>query len=126
MPRAKRGFKARRRRKKILKLARGMYASRRTTYSVAKRAVFKALKYAYIHRRTKKREFRALWITRINAACRSYGIPYNKFINGLKLANVGLNRKSLADMTINDPEGFEALVAKIKDTLEAKEKRINV
>jgi len=125
MLRAKRGFKARRRRKKILKLARGMYASRRTTYSVAKRAVFKALKYAYIHRRTKKREFRALWITRINAACRSFGIPYNKFINGLKLANVGLNRKSLADMAINDPTGFEAVVAKVRAALDAKEKAAN-
>lgn len=125
MPRAKRGFKARRRRKKILKLARGMYASRRTTYSVAKRAVFKALKYAYIHRRTKKREFRALWITRINAACRAYGIPYNKFINGLKLANVALDRKSLSDMAINDPTGFEAVIAKVKAALETKEKKVN-
>lgn len=125
MPRAKRGFKARRRRKKILKLARGMYASRRTTYSVAKRAVFKALKYAYIHRRTKKREFRALWITRINAACRSYGIPYNKFINGLKLANVALDRKSLSDMAVNDPAGFEAVIAKVKAALEAKGKKVN-
>ncbi|MCX7965337.1 MAG: 50S ribosomal protein L20 [Syntrophorhabdaceae bacterium] len=125
MPRAKRGFKARRRRKKILKLAKGMYASRRTTYSVAKRAVFKALKYAYIHRRTKKREFRALWITRINAACRSYGIPYNRFINGLKLANVALDRKSLADMAVNDQAGFEAVITKVKAALDAKEKRGN-
>ncbi|HOJ71622.1 MAG TPA: 50S ribosomal protein L20 [Syntrophorhabdaceae bacterium] len=125
MPRAKRGVKARRRRKKILKLARGMYASRRTTYSVAKRAVFKALKYAYIHRRTRKREFRALWITRINAACRSYGLSYSRFINGLKLANVGLDRKSLADMAVNDPSGFEAVISRVKAAIQEKSKTYN-
>ncbi|MBP8625836.1 MAG: 50S ribosomal protein L20 [Syntrophorhabdales bacterium] len=125
MPRAKRGVKARRRRKKILKLARGMYASRRATYSVAKRAVFKALKYAYIHRRTKKREFRALWITRINAACRAYGISYSRFINGLRLANVALDRKSLAEMAVNDPSGFEAVIARAKSAIQEKPKTYN-
>ena len=114
MPRAKRGVKARRRRKKILKLARGMNASRRTTYSVAKRAVFKALSYSYRDRRLKKRDFRSLWIARINAACRAYGIPYSRFINGLKAANISLNRKLLADMAVNDPTGFENVVAKVK------------
>jgi len=117
MSRAKRGVKARRRRKKILKLARGMNASRRTTYSVAKRAVFKALSYAYRDRRQRKREFRALWITRINAACRFYGIPYSRFINGLKVANISLNRKSLADMAVNDPSGFENVVSKVKQVM---------
>jgi large subunit ribosomal protein L20 len=117
MPRAKRGVKARRRRKKILKLARGMNASRRTTYSVAKRAVFKALTYAYRDRRQKKRDFRSLWIARINAACRSYGIPYNRFINGLKAANISLNRKSLAEMAVNDPSGFENVVTKVKQVM---------
>ena len=117
MARAKRGVKAIRRRKKILKLARGMNASRRTTYSVAKRAVFKALSYAYRDRRQRKREFRALWITRINAACRFYGIPYSRFINGLKVANISLNRKSLADMAVNDPSGFENVVSKVKQVM---------
>ena len=106
MPRAKRGTKARARRKKILKLARGMYESRRTTYSVAKRAVFRALKYAYSGRKQRKRDFRSLWIARINAACRPYGITYSRFIHGLKTANIDLNRKSLADMAVNDPSGF--------------------
>ena len=117
MPRAKRGFKARRRRKKILKLAKGMYASRRTTYSVAKRAVFKALSYAYRDRRQRKRDFRTLWIARINAACRVYGIPYSRFINGLKSANINLNRKSLADMAVNDPAGFESVILKVKEVM---------
>ncbi len=114
MPRAKRGFKARQRRKKIFKLARGMTQRRKNVYSVAKRSVFKALKYAYIGRKERKRDFRALWIVRINAACRSFGIPYSRFINGLKVANIGLNRKSLADMAVNDPAGFEQVVAKVK------------
>lgn len=120
MARAKRGVKARRRRKKILKLARGMYESRRTTYSVAKRAVFKALKYAYSGRKQKKREYRALWIVRINAACRPYGISYSRFINGLKTANIDLNRKSLADMAVNDPTGFEHVVRKVKEVMVAQ------
>ncbi|MCX8023206.1 MAG: 50S ribosomal protein L20 [Syntrophorhabdaceae bacterium] len=117
MPRAKRGFKARRRRKKILKLAKGMYASRRTTYSVAKRAVFKSLSYAYKDRRLEKRDFRSLWIVRINAACRAHGLSYSRFINGLKIANIGLNRKSLAEMAAKDPIGFEAVIAKVKQVL---------
>jgi large subunit ribosomal protein L20 len=117
MPRAKRGVKARRRRKKILKLAKGMYASRRTTYSVAKRSVFKALAYSYRDRRQKKRDFRTLWIARINAACRVYGIPYSRFINGLKAANINLNRKSLADMAVNDPAGFENVIVKVKEMM---------
>ncbi len=115
MPRAKRGVKARRRRKKILKLARGMYDARHSHYSVAKRSVFKALKHTYAHRKERKADFRALWIARINAACRPYGISYSRFINGLKVANIGLNRKSLADMAINDPTGFESVIAKVKE-----------
>ncbi|MCX5801966.1 MAG: 50S ribosomal protein L20 [Proteobacteria bacterium] len=115
MPRAKRGVKARRRRKKILKLARGMYASRRSTYTMAKRTVFKALKYAYTGRKQRKRDFRSLWIVRINAACRAYGIPYSRFMNGLKTANITLNRKTLADMAVNDPSGFENVIAKVKE-----------
>jgi large subunit ribosomal protein L20 len=115
MPRAKRGFKARRRRNKILSLARGMYGIRSSAYSIAKRTVFKALKYAFAGRKQKKRDFRSLWITRINAACRSYGIPYSRFINGLNVAHIALNRKSLADMAVNDPAGFENIVLKVKE-----------
>ena len=114
MPRVKRGFKARQRRKKILKLAKGMTQRRKNVFSVAKRSVFKALKYAYIGRKERKRDFRSLWIVRINAACRSCGIPYNRFINGLRVANIALNRKSLADMAVNDPAGFEQVVSKVK------------
>jgi len=120
MPRAKRGFKARRRRKKILSLARGMYDRRRSAYSIAKRTVFKALKYAYAGRKQKKRDFRSLWITRINAACRSNGISYSRFMNGLTVANITLNRKSLADMAINDPAGFEHIVSKVKSATYAR------
>ncbi|HOW54227.1 MAG TPA: 50S ribosomal protein L20 [Syntrophorhabdaceae bacterium] len=117
MPRAKRGFKARQRRKKIFKLAKGMTARRKNVYSVAKRSVFKALKNAYSGRKERKRDFRSLWIVRINAACRSYGIPYNRFMNGLKVANIALNRKSLADMAVNDPAAFEQVVAKVKEVV---------
>ncbi|MHB8110698.1 MAG: 50S ribosomal protein L20 [Syntrophorhabdaceae bacterium] len=114
MPRAKRGYKARQRRKKIFKLAKGMTQRRKNVYSVAKRSVFKALKYAYMGRKERKRDFRALWIVRINAACRSLGIPYSRFINGLKVANITLNRKILADMAVNDPAGFEQVVTNVK------------
>lgn len=117
MPRAKRGFKARQRRKKIFKLAKGMTARRKNVYSVAKRSVYKALKYAYTGRKERKRDFRSLWIVRINAACRAYGIPYNRFINGLKVANIALNRKSLADMAVNDPVGFEQVVARVRSVV---------
>ncbi len=110
MPRAKRGFKARRRRKKILSLARGMYDRRRSAYSIAKRSVYKAMKYSFIGRKQKKRDFRSLWITRINAACRSQGISYSRFMNGLTVANITLNRKSLADMAINDLQASKILL----------------
>ena len=117
MSRAKRGFKARRRRKKLLKLASGMVARRNNVYSVAKRSVFKALKNAYSGRKERKRDFRSLWIVRINAACRAYGIPYNRFINGLKSANIILNRKILADMAVNDPTGFEQVITKVREVI---------
>jgi len=94
-----------------------MYASIRTTYSVAKRAVFKALSYSYRDRRQRKRDFRVLWIARINAACRVYGISYSRFINGLKTANINLNRKLLADMAVKDPTGFESLISKAKEIM---------
>ena len=114
MPRAKRGTKARARRKKILKAARGMVGARRTVYKVAQQSVFRAMQHAFAGRKQKKRDFRSLWITRINAACRTYGIPYSLFIHGLKLQTSGLNRKSLADMAVNDPTGFGTLIEKAK------------
>ena len=117
MPRAKRGFKARRRRNKLLKLASGMVQRRKNVYSVAKRSVFKALKNAYSGRKERKRDFRSLWIVRINAACRASGITYSRFINGLKTANIVLNRKSLADMAVNDPAGFEQVIAKVREAV---------
>jgi large subunit ribosomal protein L20 len=97
-----------------------MYDRRRSAFSIAKRTVFKALKYAFAGRKQKKRDFRALWITRINAACRSHGIPYSRFMNGLTIANITLNRKSLADMAVNDPAGFENIVVKVKEATSAR------
>ena len=117
MPRVKRGFKARRRRKKILKLASGMVARRKNVYSVAKRSVFKALKNAYSGRKERKRDFRSLWIVRINAACRSNGITYSRFMNGLKAAHITLNRKSLAEMAVSDPAGFEQVITKVREAM---------
>ena len=114
MPRAKRGTKARARRNKILKAARGMVGARRSVYKVAQQSVFRAMQHAFAGRKQKKRDFRVLWIARINAACRIHGIPYSRFMHGLKVTNVALNRKSLADMAVNDPTGFGTLVEKAK------------
>ena len=114
MPRVKRGTKARARRKKIMKAARGMVGARRTVYKVAQQSVFRAMQHAFAGRKQKKRDYRSLWITRINAACRTYDMPYNQFIHGLKTANIGLNRKSLADMAVNDPGGFGTLVERVR------------
>jgi large subunit ribosomal protein L20 len=114
MARVKRGTKARARRKKIMKLARGMYSGRHRQYAAAQRAVARSLKYAFAGRKQRKRDFRSLWITRINAACRANGMPYNRFIHSLKLANITLDRKSLATMAIDDPSGFQSLVEKMK------------
>ena len=104
--RVKRGFKARKRRKKVLKLAKGFRAGRSKLFRTAADAVDKALMYSYRDRRTRKRDFRRLWITRINAAARLNNLPYSKFIRGLKLAGVELDRKVLADLAITDPAGF--------------------
>ncbi len=104
--RVKRGFKARRRRKKILKLAKGYRGGRSKLYRTAADAVDKALMYAYRDRRVRKREFRRLWIARINAAAHLHNLSYSKFIHGLKLADVNLDRKVLADLAISDPSGF--------------------
>ena len=104
--RVKRGFKARRRRKKVLKLAKGYRGGRSKLFRTAADAVDKALMYSYRDRRTRKRDFRRLWITRINAASRQNNLPYSKFIRGLKLAGVELDRKVLAELAISDPDGF--------------------
>ncbi len=109
--RVKRGFKARRRRKKILKLAKGFRGGRSKLYRTAADSVDKALQYAYRDRRTRKRDFRSLWIVRINAAARLNNLSYSRFITGLKRENVGLDRKILADLAVSDPNAFSRLAA---------------
>ena len=111
MPRVKRGFKARRRRKKILKFAKGYRGARSILYKTAKETVHRAWCYAYRDRRVRKREFRKLWIARINAAARAHGLSYSRFIGGLNKAGIELDRKVLADLAVFDPAGF-AQVAK--------------
>ncbi|MFT5355860.1 MAG: large subunit ribosomal protein L20 [Polyangiales bacterium] len=110
MPRAKRGFKARRRRNKILKYARGNYGARSRLYRTAVEQVHNSWEDAYRHRRTNRREYRRLWIARINAAVRTHGLSYSKFIAALKKSNIGLDRKILADLALRDPSGFKAVV----------------
>jgi large subunit ribosomal protein L20 len=120
MPRAKRGTKARARRNKILKAARGMVGSRHAVYKVAQQSVFRAMQHAFAGRKQKKRDYRSLWIVRINAACRGYNVSYSRFMHGLKIANIDLNRKSIADMAINDLPGFGTLVEKAKSAVMAQ------
>ncbi len=117
MPRVKRGNKARKRRKKVLKRAKGFFGSRSKLYRPANQAVMKALDNAYRDRKKKKRNFRKLWITRINAASRQHDLPYSRFINGLKQAGIEINRKILADMAVNDEEAFSELVQIAKDKI---------
>ncbi|MFC3550048.1 50S ribosomal protein L20 [Lysobacter cavernae] len=119
MARVKRGVTARRRHKKILKQAKGYYHARRKVFRVAKQAVTKALQYAYIGRKQKKRNFRSLWITRINAAARINGLSYSRFMNGLLKAGITLDRKVLADIAVHDATGFAALAEKAKSALAA-------
>lgn len=114
MPRSVNAVASRRRRKKILKMAKGYFGARKNVYTVAKNAVEKALSYAYIHRKQKKRAFRRLWIARINAAVRQHGISYSRFINALSKNGIGLNRKVLADLAMNHPDAFAALVNQVK------------
>lgn len=114
MPRVKRGFKARRRRKRLLKHAKGYYGARGRTFRSAIAQVHHAWVDAYRHRRTRKREFRRLWIARINAAARQNGMTYSKFIANLKGAGVALDRKVLADLAVSDPGGFKAVVDAVK------------
>ncbi|HWH70154.1 MAG TPA: 50S ribosomal protein L20 [Candidatus Sulfotelmatobacter sp.] len=109
MPRVKRGFKARHRRNKVLKLAKGYRGARSKLFRSATEAVDRALNYAFRDRRVKKRDFRALWITRINAAARLNGLSYSKLIHGLKVAKVEIDRKVMADLAVSDPKGFAAI-----------------
>lgn len=122
MPRVKSGVQTRRRRKKILKLAKGYFGSKRTLYRTANEQVMRSLNYAYISRRLRKRDFRKLWIQRINAACKLNGYKYSHLIHGLSLANVEINRKMLADMAVNDQEGFKQLLELSKNAIANKGK----
>ncbi len=117
MSRVKRGVTKKARHKKILKLAKGYRGRAKNCYRIAIEKVEKALRYAYRDRRARKRDFRGLWIQRINAAVREYGLIYSQFINGLKLANVDLDRKILADLAVREPETFKQVVEKVKVAL---------
>ena len=117
MPRVKRGVTARARHKKILALAKGYRGRRKNVFRIAKQAVMKAGQYAYRDRRTRKRVFRALWIARINAAARGFGITYSKFMAGMKKASIDIDRKMLAELAVNDPAAFGSIVAKVKAQL---------
>ncbi|MGH4036627.1 MAG: 50S ribosomal protein L20 [Sphaerochaeta sp.] len=117
MPRAVDGTKRKDRRKKILKQAKGYYGRRHTNNRVAKDAVAKAGQYAYRGRKERKRDFRKLWIARINAAVRAEGLTYSQFMHGLTLANISLNRKALSNMAIEDKQSFSALVEQVKSVL---------
>jgi large subunit ribosomal protein L20 len=119
MARVKRGVQASARHKKIMKLAKGYYGARSRTYRVAHQAVIKAGQYAYRDRRQKKRQFRALWIVRINAAARMSGLSYSRFMNGLKKANISVDRKVLADLAVHDIAAFGQLAEKAKAALAA-------
>jgi large subunit ribosomal protein L20 len=119
MARVKGGFVARRRRKKVLKLARGYFGSKHRIFKTANQQVMKSLLYAYRDRRNKKRDFRRLWITRINAAARINGLSYSKLMHGLKLAEVSVNRKILADMAVNDAKAFSDIAGLAKTKINA-------
>lgn len=113
MARVKRGVRARARHKRVLKQAKGYFGSKKRLFKVANQQVMKSGQYAYEHRRLKKRDFRRLWITRINAEARNNGTTYSRLINGLKENNIELNRKVLADMAVNDKAGFKALCEQV-------------
>ncbi|ORJ63585.1 50S ribosomal protein L20 [Geothermobacter hydrogeniphilus] len=118
MPRVKRGFKARRRRNKILKLAKGYRGARSKLFRSATEAVDRALNYAYRDRKVRKRDFRALWIARINAAARDNGLSYSRLVYGLKKADVQLDRKILAELAVSDPSGFSSVVEQARAQLQ--------
>jgi len=114
MARIKGGLNAKKRHKKVLKLARGFYGSRSKQYRTAKQSVMRALAHSFAGRKQTKREYRRLWITRINAAARAHGLSYSRFMNALKLQNININRKMLAEMAVNDAAAFASLVEKVK------------
>ena len=114
MPRSVNSVASRKRRKKILKAAKGYFGRRKNVYTVAKNAVEKAMLYAYRDRKNNKRNFRSLWIMRINAGARQYGMSYSQFMGRVKANNIELNRKVLADLAMNNPEAFKAIVEKVK------------
>jgi len=114
MPRSVNSVAKRARRKKILKQAKGYFGRRKNVYTVAKNAVEKAMSYAYRDRKNNKRNFRSLWITRINAGARQYGMSYSQFMGKIKANNIELNRKVLADLAMNSPDAFKAIVEKLK------------
>ena len=120
MPRAKRGTNRRDSRRKTLARASGYFLTKSKLYRSAQEAVEKALKYAYTGRKDKKRDFRKIWIVRINAACREAGVPYSQFMHGLKLAGIGLDRKILAEIAMDDPAAFSLIVGQVKTALAAK------
>ena len=119
MPRVKRGTKRRDSRRKTLTLAKGFFLTKSKLYRAAQEAVEKSLRYGYVGRRLKKRDFRSLWIVRIGAASKAAGLSYSRFMNGLKKAGVELNRKTLADLAVKDIAAFNALVNQAKEALEA-------
>ena len=114
MPRSTNSVASRARRKKIIKQAKGYFGRRKNVWTIAKNAVDKAMLYAYRDRKNNKRNFRSLWITRINAAARLHGMTYSEFMSKIKVNNIELNRKALADIAMNNPEAFEAIIKKIK------------
>jgi large subunit ribosomal protein L20 len=120
MARVKRGVVAGRRHKKVLKKAKGYYNARRKVFRVAKQAVIKAGQYAYVGRRLKKRDYRALWIQRINAAARGFGLSYSRFISGLQKSGIEIDRKALADLAVHDIAAFGAIAEKAKAALVEK------
>jgi len=114
MPRSKNAVASRARRKRVLKAAKGYYGKRKNVYTVAKNIVEKGLTYSYVGRKLKKREYRQLWIARINAAVRAEGLTYSQFIHLLNTKGIELNRKVMADLAMNEPESFKALIASVK------------
>ena len=113
MARVKKGLNAHKRHKKVLKMAKGFYGSKHSTYRAAKPATMRALRSAYVGRKNKKRDFRRLWIARINAAAREYGLSYSKMMHGLKVAGIDLNRKVLADLAVNNKDAFADVANKV-------------
>ncbi len=124
MPRVRRGTKRHNKRRKVLKLAKGYYGTRSKAYRIAKQAVDRALAYSYRDRRQRKRQFRRLWIARINAAARANGLSYSRFMDGLKKAGSQLDRKVLADLAVHEPEAFAELAEAAKEALEVASRSV--